>query len=138
MNLEPVHWAIFLALLAAPVAGCVLLNWHAVRSAQRPPRASTHDMPVARKFLTGYLPYTAVPVVGLVVLAVAASGPMGAAAALVALLLAALFALLQLAILGLRPRPGDRFGFQAGCVLVTMANLVLVPGLLAGVGWFLH
>jgi hypothetical protein len=46
--------------------------------------------------------------------------------------------LLQLAILWLRPRPDDRFGFHVGCLLVTLGNLVVVPGLLAGVAWLLR
>jgi hypothetical protein len=139
MDLAPVHWAIFFALLAVPVAGCVVLNWFAVRAATRPRRpADPQALPLERRFLVGYLPYTAVPVAALLAMPFAASGPMAAAGAIAALVLSLSFALLQLAILWLRPRPDDRFGFHVGCLLVTLGNLVVVPGLLAGVAWLLR
>jgi hypothetical protein len=137
-DLAPVHWAILLVLLAVPVAGCVLLDRLAVRAAERPRRPPDPErMPVEARFLAGYLPYTGVPVIGLVVLAVVASGPMAAAAAIAALAWALVFALLQLLILLLRSRRGDRAGFHAGCTLITLANLVAVPALLAAVAWVL-
>ncbi|HBK45959.1 MAG TPA: hypothetical protein DDZ67_05885 [Xanthomonadaceae bacterium] len=139
MRLETAHWAIFFALLGVPLVLCLLINWVAVRAARRPrPPADPSRMPVDLRFAAGYLPYTGLPALGLLVLAVIASGPMAAAAGFAAMMLAALFALLQLFILRLRVRPGDWVRFHAGCLLITLGNLLAVPAVLAGVATMLR
>jgi hypothetical protein len=79
-------------------------------------------MPMEPGFPAGYLLYTGLlPVPGLLVPVVAGTGTTA---------LAAPFAVRQLAIL--RLRAGVRSGFHAGCALVTLGNLMVVPLLLAG------
>lgn len=134
MDMHTGHWFILLALLAVPVFFSLIFSRWAMRRALRRSRVAPVEtsgrMSVARKFRSGYLPYTAIPVVLLLLLIMFAAGPMALGAAFGLVFLAAGMSLLQLSILLLPAKTDDSARFHTDCAMITLANFLLVPGIL--------
>ena len=95
-------------------------------------------MSIKQKFLSGYVPYTAAPLLLLLLLVPLLAGPAAIPALFALISLTACLLLFQLVILWIPAKPENRSAFHAGCVAITFLNLFFTPLMIASLIWIVR